>query len=330
MYILAAFVWLASCSKAAFVRGGRQNLTHKDSAAQAVSTQGWVNSSGWANSTRRVNSTQKALPMEACPVGGIFPDKQELTRDMSAGVVLPLKSLTGYEAKVEAVRKVVQRGMKLKPAEQAMPPPEPTKTSVHEYVFITGVAYTGTTSLYGLLSTSPQTSNLCAGFGNCCEGAPILEKAGLWPISQVSNPAYPLDWKQSLAIYSKYWNMSKPILIEKSVGNMNRFPRLYQTVRSMGAKASFIYLVRSTCFFKHNHYPGNGWLTGMNEVLQSAQYLRNLGAKVLIIKWEDVVGDPYGVSRELLKFLPELVSLDPTKVGLHDASKRIFTNFAEQ
>merc|ERR1719235_109873 len=89
------------------------------------------------------------------------------------------------------------------------PPQDLSGRTTHQYVFITGLAYTGTTSLYGLLSTSPQTSNLCKGLGNCCEGAPILEKAGLWPYNQASNPDYPADWKRALGVYSKYWDMSK-------------------------------------------------------------------------------------------------------------------------
>jgi hypothetical protein len=284
------------------------NLTHESS--------GWVR----ANATAQVNSTISALPglpLNVCPLGGIVPDKEALKRDVVAGLVFPGK--TEYEAKVEAVRKVVQQNLNLSPADQAMQNQAPAKTLPHQYVFITGLAYTGTTSIYGLLSTSPQTSNLCGGFGNCCEGAPILEKAGMWPESQAANPAYPADWKAALNVYNKYWNLSKPILIEKSVGNMARFPKIWNTVRATGAKASFVFVVRSTCFFKHNLWPGNGWLSGMNEVVQSAEYLRNAGARVHIVKWEDMVGNPYAVAKDLLKFLPELVSLDPRQSGLHDA-----------
>jgi hypothetical protein len=257
--------------------------------------------------------------MNICPSGGIVPDK---------GLIKQAVDATRYKAKVEAVRqmqveaaqKVMQQRMKFSPP--AASPRQTQKTSgnaSHQYVFITGLAYTGTTSLYGLLSTSPQTSNLCKGLGNCCEGAPILEKAGLWPYNEASNPAYPADWRRALAVYDKYWDMSKPILLEKSVNNMKRFPKLYQTLQGMGANASFIYVVRSTCFFKHNLYGKDKWLTGMNEVLESAQKMRKSGAKVLIVKWEDIVGNPFVVAQDLMKFLPELVSLDPTKNGLHSA-----------
>lgn len=307
MYILTTVVWLASSINAASIRGRRQNLTQSSSGSE----------SGWVAATAQVNSSTKALPMNVCPMGGIVPDQEALKRDIAAGPVFP--SMSEYEARIEAVRKVVQRDMKLSPADQVTQQQAPAKTMPHQYVFITGLAYTGTTSIYGLLSTSPKTSNLCAGFGNCCEGAPLLEKAGLWPESQAGNPAYPADWKASLAVYNQFWNMSQPILIEKSVGNMARFPKIWNAVRSMGAKASFIFVVRSTCFFKHNLWPPNGWLTGMNDVLQNAEVLRNAGARVLLVKWEDMVGNPYGVARELLKFLPELVSLDPRQSGLHDA-----------
>lgn len=317
MGIFANFVWMASFSGAAVILDRRQNLTQKDLAGQAGLRRASVNLTVRVNSTLHLNSTQQALPMNICPVGGIVPDKEQIKRAVAAGVVFPNRSITGYEAKVEFVRNVVQRGMKLSPTKQIL---QQAKTTEHEYVFITGLPYSGTTSLYGLLSTSPQASNLCKGLQLCCEGAPILANAGLWPVSQALNPAFPADWKKAITVYSKFWNMSKPILLEKSVNNMKRFPRLYQTLHSMGAKASFIYVVRSTCFSRPGIYGANGWVTGMTEVLQSAQYMRNAGAKVLIVKWEELVGNPYAVTQDLMNFLPELVSLDPTKNGLHDSS----------
>lgn len=344
MHIVPTLFLLASSGRAAILKDGRQYLIQKGSIGQAASRRGlsnlsgWantthnvdssgransthsVNSSGWANSTYSVNVTKQLVPMDVCPLGGIVPDKERI-KWASAATAYKAKVEAAQKAQVEAMHKVVQQRLKLSPAAQT---PKQVLQKIagnlsHHYVFITGLAYTGTTSLYGLLSTSPQTSNLCKGLGNCCEGAPILEKAGLWPYNQASNPAYPADWKRALAVYSKYWDMSKRILLEKSVNNMNRFPKLYQAVRSIGANASFIYVVRSTCFFKHNLYGSNRWLTGMSEVLQSAQQMRNAGAKVLIVKWEDVVGNPFAVAQDLLKFLPELVSLDPTKNGLHSA-----------
>jgi len=38
-----------------------------------------------------------------------------------------------------------------------------------------------------------------------------------------------------------------------------------------------------------------------------------------IVKYEDLITDPYTVAKQLLNFLPELESLDPSKNGLHDA-----------
>lgn len=303
------------------VQNRRENLTQKVSAGQALSRRSLTISSGWVNSTLAVNSTnQHSLPMDICPLGGIVPDRQLIKWTMAVAD-RKAKAEALHKVQADAISKIMQRRLKFSSAAKT-PQEAQQKTAAHashQYVFITGLAYTGTTSLYGLLSTSPQTSNLCKGLGNCCEGAPILEKAGLWPYNQASNPAYPADWKRALAVYSKYWDMSKPILLEKSVNNMKRFPKLYQTVRNMNANASFIYVIRSTCFFKHSQYGSNRWLSGMNEVLESAQYMRNAGAKVLIVKWEDIVGNPYAVAQELIKFLPELVSLDPSKTGLHSA-----------
>lgn len=320
MSVFAIFLWVASFSRAAVFRDRGQNLIRRYSDSQAVSRRSAANVSGSVNSTHNVKSANQPLPMNICPLGGIVPDQEQIKRAAAAGAVHPGRELIEQKAKGGTLSNVVQSGVKFsQAAPNAQQTPKSQNMVEHEYVFITGLPYTGTTTLYGLLSTSPQTSNLCKGGGNCCEGAPVLVKAGLWPVRQALNPAFPADWNQALAVYSNYWNMSKPILVEKSVNNMKRFPRLYQTLRSTGAKASFIYVVRSTCFFRHNQWGPNGWVAGMNELLQSAQYMRSVGAKVLIVKWEDMVGDPYAVAQDLVNFLPALESLDPTKNGLHDA-----------
>lgn len=193
------------------------------------------------------------------------------------------------------------------------------KTSGSHYVFITGLPYSGTTSVYGLVSTSPMASNLCSGHKNCCEGGPLLVDAGLLPSNQAYNPVYPQDWNEAVKVYQKYWNMSAPVLVEKSVGNIDRFPHIWKALKAKNVRASFIYVVRSACFYAHLDQTGSQWLPNMKQVIFQTHSLQKSGAPVLLVKYEEMIKDPYAVARQILDFVPDLKALDPSKNGLHDA-----------
>lgn len=193
------------------------------------------------------------------------------------------------------------------------------KTPGPHYVFITGLPYSGTTSVYGLVSTSPKASNLCSGHKNCCEGGPLLVDAGLLPSHQAYNALYPQDWNEAIKVYQKFWNLSAPVLVEKSVGNIDRFPRIWSAMKAKGARASFIYVVRSACFYAHLDQAGSQWVPNMKQVVIQTHALQKSGAPVLLVKYEEMVKDPYAVARQILDFVPELKNLDPAQNGLHDA-----------
>lgn len=220
-----------------------------------------------------------------CPKAAMVPDLRSLQRNTTLGPV---------------------RG-------KAVQPSRP------HHVFITGLPYSGTTSVYGLVSTSPRASNLCSGHKSCCEGGPLLVDAGLLPASQAYNPSYPKDWNEAIKVYQKFWNMSAPVLVEKSVGNIDRFPRIWKALKAKGASASFIYVIRSACFYAHLDQAGSQWLPNMKSVVIQTRALQKASAPVMLVKYEDMVRDPFGVARQILNFVPELLLLDPAKNGLHDA-----------
>lgn len=248
-------------------------------------------------SDKRKNMTEKVPvlvePPDKCPMGGLHPDIELLVRNMKSG----------------------------SPVRVSRSAPKDYAGKTHKgshYVFITGMPYSGTTALYGLLSTSPHASNLCSGLGQCCEGGPLLLNAGLIPPNIPMDPRFPKDWDKAITVFQGYWNLSKPVLVEKSVSNLDRFPQIWATLKKEGARVSFLYLARSKCFYNHPEL----WYTWKEELkgaFEMAEVLRKDGAGFHVVKYEDMVSDPYSFSRQILDVIPELESLDPMFNGLHSA-----------
>eukprot|EP00927_Polykrikos_kofoidii_P073856 TRINITY_DN69875_c0_g1_i1.p1 TRINITY_DN69875_c0_g1~~TRINITY_DN69875_c0_g1_i1.p1 ORF type:complete len:440 (+),score=53.73 TRINITY_DN69875_c0_g1_i1:74-1393(+) len=200
-------------------------------------------------------------------------------------------------------------------------------TSPH-YVFIAGGAYTGTTGLLGLISTSPEVSNLCSAGTICCEGSWLLKREGLVDQTIASEPQYPSDWGKAIDIFSQYWNLSKPVLVDKSPEYLGKFSRIWEDLGPTGAKVSFIYLVASPCYFLSSATLRHGqdmtalmadWKAIFAIIEREVDLLRAAGANVLVMKAENMIGDPYGAASKLLNFVPELRSLDPSHSGVGGA-----------
>jgi len=226
-----------------------------------------------------------------CPEGLFNIDVNVLHRDMASGPVFVNPS---------ALRGVA-----------------PSKPSSPHYIFITGAAYSGTTSLYSLISTSPATTNLCSAQETCCEGGPLLMHWQQIPWNQPFDPNYPTDWQAALKVYHKFWDPKKPIFVEKTVENVKRFPHIWEALKNTGAKVSFMYLTRSKCSFKMQYM--QNWKALTKSMVETAHTLRAAGARLHVVRYEELLADPYGVARDILKFAPELISLDPAKNGLKRA-----------
>jgi hypothetical protein len=212
-------------------------------------------------------------------------------------------------------------------------PPAPATNNTEaksdpHYVFIAGGAYTGTTGLLGLLSSSPEVSNLCGAGTICCEGSWLLINKGLVDMKIRNDPRYPKDWRKALDIFSNYWDLSKPVLVDKSPDYLGRFSRIWQDLGPTGAKVSFIYLVASPCYFLSSPTLRHGsdraalmsdWRRIVAIMKGEVTKLRAAGANVIVLKAENIIGDPHGVASKLLDFIPELRSVDPTQSGVGGA-----------
>jgi len=202
-------------------------------------------------------------------------------------------------------------------------PPTPTtqkNDTGKYYLFIIGLPSGGTTVIYSLLGTSPEASNLCAFVhnGGLCEGTNFLLGKGLVPVRKDMwrFDAFKIPWETAVRkVYPQRWNMSKPVLLEKSPPTLGRVSEIYQALKSdPDRQVRFIVVTMSSCRYVKN------W--GM-----AFQYQRNMGrlAKELDaiprsvwhhVKMEDMFADPYKEVQGILDFLPALRLLDPTRTSL--------------
>lgn len=242
------------------------------------------------------SSHGQAESVFACPGSMVQPDLASLDKMIALGPVELAPKLTQTNASTASKKK-----------------PHETR---HHHVFITGMPYTGTTAVLSLLSTSPESSNLCSAGRICCEGSWLLEESKLVPREDKQNPLFPQNWTDALKEFNRYWDQSKTVFLEKSPTYLYKFTRLWDQIRGRGIKASFVYLVNSPCYKSNSP---EAWYSNASLLSQEIHKLREMKANVIVLKAEELRRDPYIAVEQLLESVPELGSLDPTRSGVDSA-----------
>jgi hypothetical protein len=196
---------------------------------------------------------------------------------------------------------------------------------MQKYVLVLSPPYCGSTLLWQLLQTSPHVSALPSE-GTRVPSVKDVMSVGKW------NPEHALPWPMIKAEWSKIWDMSKPILLEKSPPNMIRAKEIERTF----VPSSFIVLMRdpyALCegmarrrnrrhrLFRdfHDVAPRGGnargdamrfaatlWIRFATQQIKNAQELE----RVICLNYEELTGNPEGAAEKILSFLPELGQLD--------------------
>ena len=221
------------------------------------------------------------------------------------------------------------------------PAPSSTSPPRRTFLFVVGAPHHGTTAVYGLLSTSPNASTL-AGHGNWAgEGTWLLKRDAADALgAYVRNrwdPAEAYDARAARAVYESYWNMSRSVLVEKSPPSMMRLREIKAAFGDGGESAvKFIFVVRSPCATRRSaatlrHHPhaqaqaqeadADADAAGPLDVGYAARYyvtqMHNLarhGLDGILVRHEDLLLDPARVVARLIAFVPDLGTLDPTRV----------------
>eukprot|EP01062_Namystynia_karyoxenos_P051077 TRINITY_DN3997_c0_g1_i2.p1 TRINITY_DN3997_c0_g1~~TRINITY_DN3997_c0_g1_i2.p1 ORF type:complete len:384 (+),score=127.29 TRINITY_DN3997_c0_g1_i2:94-1152(+) len=211
------------------------------------------------------------------------------------------------------------------------------------WVFIIGAPRGGTSAMYGLLSTSPSMSNLCKGRWGLCEGTWDIMEAGRLPWvdkngkkgTQWRPHEFPLDWNDIVDnVYTKRWNTSQPVLLEKSPPNVGRIREIYEQLKGRrDRKVRFIIVTQSPCLY------GKGtWEEARRQLLTWRGTMTHLVTQLefvpqeywLHVKMEDLFKNPYKESKRVLDFIPALQKLDPESTGLRPRVQKAAGNQLER
>jgi len=172
------------------------------------------------------------------------------------------------------------------------------------YLFVLCPPYSGSTLLWKLLSTSQNVSSLPL------EGQFLPELENLMR-DKPWNPNQVLPWPEIKAVWESYWDMHKPVLLEKSPPNLIRT----QDILTHFHPVKFVVMVRnpyaqSEGLMRRNNWPikraANFSMMCLRTQLKNARDLDN----TLVMTYESLVQNPIHACQKLTTFLPELADMD--------------------
>lgn len=190
----------------------------------------------------------------------------------------------------------------------------------HPIVFVAGLHRSGTTLIHDLLRNHPDVS----GFRNT--GVPMDEGQHLQDVYQPAkvyggagrfgfNPASYLDESSSLNTrenarrlwdqWSKHWDLSRPLLLEKSPPNLVRT----RFLQAMFPQASFLVIVRNPVVVAMATRKGDRrskpidrvthWIACYSKFEQDRPHLN----RVRVVRYEDLIADTENILAEVQSFL---------------------------
>eukprot|EP00756_Hemistasia_phaeocysticola_P025996 Hpha_TRINITY_DN16036_c1_g4::TRINITY_DN16036_c1_g4_i1::g.120594::m.120594 len=200
------------------------------------------------------------------------------------------------------------------------------KDSEKYWLYIIGAPFTGTSSIYSILSTSPEASNLCPRRGRKignCEGAMMWIQSNIVSKSRMEFwEGKPLNWTWATdEMYPRNWNTSKQVLLEKSPPTVMRVPEIWAHLRNRkDRKVRFLFVSMSPCRWMKDSLRGRrraeGWYAMMDTMIKSMNMLPP--STWIHVRTEDVFRDAEKEMRRILRWMPALQSLDTERAQLGD------------
>jgi Sulfotransferase family len=172
------------------------------------------------------------------------------------------------------------------------------------YLFLLCPPYSGSTLLWKLLSTSNSVSSL-PDEGQFLPEVETMMRSNPW------DPKRSLPWPEIKAIWESYWDLSKPVLLEKSPPNLIRA----LDIRTHFAPVKFIVMVRNPYAHSEGLMRRNNWSVNraahfsamcLRTQLRNARELED----VLVLTYESLVQDPAKACQQLAVFMPALADVD--------------------
>jgi hypothetical protein len=182
----------------------------------------------------------------------------------------------------------------------------------HKFLFVLCPPYAGSTLLDELLSTSSAVS--CNHERGHREGQKLPEARPLmWDMGRAArwDESRRLDWPAIRRVWMRYWDLSKPLLLEKSPPNLIRAA----DIEAHFEPAFFVCMVRDPYAQCESlmRRAGFGPRAAAEFAVRCLEHQRRnvLGLRhALMIRYEDLGERPGETCDRLVAFLPELGALD--------------------
>jgi len=180
-----------------------------------------------------------------------------------------------------------------------------SSSKTHQHLFILSPPFCGSTLLNEIISSSNNVS--CNNNIGLREGQHLPIVKDILFTKDRWDPSKEIDWKKIHSIWSKYWNKSKPIFLEKSPPNICRAEKIEQEFKN----GKFICLVRNPYAQIEGEIRRNGTKAKQAAEL-NIQYLKYQKKNIeqlkdaLLISYEELTEDTGTTKEAIITFLPEL------------------------
>jgi len=200
----------------------------------------------------------------------------------------------------------------------------------HQRVLLMQLArmFSGSTALEGVLMSSKNFATLCSFRDWQCEGSRIMNKTG----STLMVEAW--DISDMLKAYSKYWDLNRPVVFDKSPKQMMDVEyvrdglvhaRLPHTMAARGItelKRAYLMLWRPVCMAHLSRHARRSMqqmgkaayakaeLEYYKTFVQKHKYLVEKGEHILVVSVGELVWRPQRTQKRIEKFLPCMGELD--------------------
>jgi len=183
------------------------------------------------------------------------------------------------------------------------------KKKNNKFLFILSPPYCGSTLLNQLLSTSKNVScnnNLGTREGQLLPGVRhFMFQKNRWDKSV----KYP--WDKIKKIWLKYWDLSKPILLDKSIPNIMRVSDIKKEFENI----FFVCMVRNPyaqvegLMRRNDESVENAAIFSLKCLQYQRQNIKN-EESLLFISYEQLTENPEKTKRKIIAFLPELSDIN--------------------
>ena len=189
-------------------------------------------------------------------------------------------------------------------------------------LIVLGMSFSGTSALEGLLGTSGVITDLCKSNTWQCENTVLLEDMGFinenvhCDPDDVTAAEFAYAYKD---FANKWWDMSKPVLMDKTPQNLCRPTKIRDAAAKLGVNVKFVVLTRHPFSWTSEKHPFNqGYY--MEQMVMARNLLADQTMSTLQVRYEDMAWNMDEVIKSVKAFVPEVSAIDPWRSSLSDDS----------